>query len=103
MSSYEKPLGEDALRVGWDEPMNTFFAQVSVIQAEDDLRDLPLKLWLGGKFNEYTELAEFYTRLKESGYELEGSVFNQLRLDQARSGASIPVALMEADGWTKKR
>lgn len=65
MSRHEKDLGEDTLSVGWDEPMKTFFAQVRVNQADDDLRDLPLKLWLGGVKNEYPDLDGFVQEVEK--------------------------------------
>ena len=103
MSRYEKNLGDDTLSVGWDAPMNTYFAQVSVNQADDDLRDLPLKLWFGGKFDEFADFPVFVEKLAENGYKLEKTIEIQLRRDRLIGSDPLAEEVLEADGWTKKQ
>jgi hypothetical protein len=45
-------IGSVVCVVGWDPPLDTFFAQASVRQPDDDLRDLPPLLWVGGAFQD---------------------------------------------------
>lgn len=106
MSRYEKNLGEKTLAVGWDAPMNTFFAQVSVNQGDDDLRDLPLELWIGIKNDEYTEMPIFARTVALSGYANHLTREMRLRLlaDQMQTDEfskrinNNPIP----EGWTKK-
>lgn len=85
MSRYEKNLGDETIAVGWDRGLNTFFAQVFENQEEDDMRDLPVKLWLGGDFDEFTNFSSFLEKLGKSGYEIEPLL--QMRLQRDQIGA----------------
>ena len=96
MSRYTKNFGDKTLAIGWDIGMNTFFAQVSINQADDDLRDLPLELWLGGDFDELTEPADFERELAISGYELDEHIRRQLQDDRDNLSAG-------ADFWRKSQ
>ena len=69
------------LAVGYDNPMRTFFAQVFVNQNEKDLRDEPLKFWLGCNFDEFPELTDFLINLALRGYSLPSEIVDQLQRD----------------------
>lgn len=99
---YEKNTGTETIAVGWDAPMNTFFAQVLTNQADDDLRDLPPVLWLGGDFNEYTDFSEFISALAEHGYEIEAVVAVQL-CDDRDGGFSDSRQPLEDHGWKTRK
>lgn len=103
MSRYEKNLGEKTLSVGWDAPMNTYFAQVSINQEDDDLRDLPLELWFGGNYDEFTDFPVFVDELAEKGYKLETTIEIQLRRDRLIGSDPLAEEVLEAAGWTKKQ
>lgn len=97
MSRYIKNLGPKTLAVGWDRPMRTYFAQVSINQSEDDLRDLPLEVCLGGGFDEFTDLAEFEAELNKNGYRINQHIKKQLKFDQ--DGQTAPSNLIFESGF----
>lgn len=102
MSRYEKDLGSETIAVGFDEGMNTFFGQVLTNQADDDLRDLPAVLWIGGDFHEYLTLSAFTKKLAAGGYEIEKCVEIQIENDRTGSNAVNPENLTKY-GWKIKR
>lgn len=101
MARYEKNTGEKTLTVGWDRPMQTFFAQLSINQAEDDLRDLPLDFWLGKDNDEFTDFQEFVDGLEAQGHTLETVIEIQLRRDRLGADPLDAESLAEK-GWVKK-
>lgn len=61
MSRYEWREKGKTISIGWDKPMNTFFAQVHNDSAKND-RDY-CELWLGQNDSEFTDLDYFSSKL----------------------------------------
>lgn len=68
--------------IGYDAPMRTFFAQIHDEAADDD--DNYCRLWLGGNFDEFPQLAPL---LEKFGVEIPPSVLAELERD-AGDGAA---------------
>ncbi|HLM60329.1 MAG TPA: hypothetical protein VK308_05980 [Pyrinomonadaceae bacterium] len=99
MSRYEKNLGTETISVGWDRPLNTFFALVHTNQTDDDLRDLPPVLWLGGNPNEFPELAPMMQQLNDCGYHIPLNLEMIILRDSEEAAPDFDVP----EGWVKKQ
>ena len=113
MSSYiiALPTGQ-ALTVGWDRPLNTFFALVerpyelisvdernaiyeateadesrdsyctAVEEAEEAKNEDRITLWLGAEKNEFPEIGRFIRRLTAEGFQISDETREKLIKDQ---------------------
>jgi hypothetical protein len=81
------------ISVGWDNPLGTFFAQVSRVQTDDDLRD-PVILWLGTEQGEIQRAEDLVAALTPYA-ELTEAHLRQLRADRI-ADADRPTVLQRA-------
>ena len=79
------------ISVGWDNPPGTFFAQVSRVQTDDDLRD-PVILWLGTEHGEIRRAEDLIAALTPYA-ELTEEHLRQLRADRIADADRGPTAL----------
>ena len=77
--------------VGWDNPMSTFFAQVTRVQDDDDERD-PVMFWIGGMFGEVCRAEDLAQPLAPYA-DLTAADIGQLRADRAASADRGPTEL----------
>lgn len=64
--------------VGWDNPLQTFFAQTykNYNQPEEELI-----WWVGDKFSEFSTPGKFVQKLEQSGFEIAYGVYELLKKD----------------------
>lgn len=77
--------------VGWDNPLQTFFAQVTRIQADDDDRD-PIVIWIGGGGRE-ARIPEDLIEPLAPYADLPRAIIEALRSDRAACLDRGPTAL----------
>jgi len=77
--------------VGWDNPMSTFFAQVTRIQDAEDDSD-PVVLWLGGFSGEVRRAEDLVQPLRPFA-DLTAEHIAQLRANRAAQADRGPTAL----------
>lgn len=80
--------------VGWDNPMSTFFAQVTRIQDDDDERD-PVAFWIGGAQGD-VPTAEALADWLAPYADIPAAMIAQLRADRAASADRGPTKLQRA-------
>ncbi len=69
MSHHEIPANDPAkyrVIVGWDHPLQTFFAQVIDRRAEDEGADKKIVMWIGCSLREIYEVEQLRRRLPKS-------------------------------------
>lgn len=85
MSMHEIPARDSKYEVvvGWDQPMNTYFAHVkdtTISEGDEEERDL-IVLWLGGTFDEILTVSLLSTKLYEYA-EITGEMVRTLFEDK---------------------
>ena len=80
--------------VGWDNPLQTFFAQVLRFANNDDDDGDPVLLWLGATHHEHLTPDSMVEPLAPFA-DLEPELLAQLRVDRAEAAARRPTALQE--------
>jgi hypothetical protein len=96
MSRYEIPIRDSGLSavVGWDNPLQSFFAQVLKPEITDEDEDNVL-LWVGTEPREVITVEDLARHLAPFG-DLAPQMAEQLRADRAAKLGQAPTALQQA-------
>ena len=96
MSQHEVPATQPDITVivGWDNPLQTFFAQVARIADDDDDDSNPVLLWLGATSHEHLTPDSMVKPLAPFAV-LDDGLLAQLRADRAEAAECRPTALQE--------
>lgn len=70
---------EKEILVGWDRPMNTFFAQIARLDLPEESEEDHIVFWIGGTFHEHQEISDF---IEECPFEIAPELRRRLELDQ---------------------
>lgn len=95
MSRHEIPARDQTLSVvaGWDNPLQTFFAQVARPErADDEDEDDPMLLWVGTEPREVITVEDLARHLAPFA-ELTAEAVEQLRADRAADADRGPTPL----------
>ena len=97
MSRHEIPARDRSLSivVGWDNPLQTFFAQVAQPKApDDDEDDDPMLLWVGTEPREVVTVEDLARHLAPFA-DLSDETASQLRADRAAKLGQPPTATQQ--------
>lgn len=97
MSRYEIPARDRSLSVvvGWDNPLQTFFAQVAQpAPADDDGDDDPILLWIGTDSREVITVEDLARHLAPFA-DLPADVAERLCVDRAAKLDQAPTATQQ--------
>lgn len=96
MSRYDIPTRDPGLSavVGWDNPLQSYFAQVMRPEVADDADD-PILLWVGAAPREVVSVEDLARHLSPFA-DLAPEVAEQLRADRAARLGQAPTAVQQA-------
>ncbi len=98
MSRYRVPPLDNGITVdvGWDNPLQTFFAQVKRVQGDEDERD-PIILWIGCLWQEIRTI-ELLASLVAPFAVLHPAILANLRRELADSTRPTPLQMQLREG-----
>ncbi len=104
MSRYNLRTNDPAITavIGWDPPLQTFFAQVERVNPDDEDDDGEMLVWEGTKFNQHSHLGFILPKLKPYCTVPQG-MLDRLARDQASSTTPSPLQREMTDRFAQSK